>query len=330
MIMSKKLILGIVVLVVAIVASQSFFIVRETEQVLVLQFGEPVREVREPGLEFLIPFIQNTQVYEKRILPVDPPVEQVLLSDQRRLDVDAFVRYRIINPLLFFQAVRDEQTAVARISTITNSALRSVLGNTTQTQILSEARAGIMNDILAEVAQQTARLGIEIIDVRIGRADVPDGTVQSIYDRMRSEREREAAEFRAQGEEQAQLIRSRADRDRTVIVAEAQRESQVLRGEGDGQAITIRGDAFGQDADFYSFYRSLEAYRSSIADQGTTMVVSPTGDFFRFFRDATGGRPELGVPQPAQSDAPTDADTGTDTGDDADSTDESAEPTTTQ
>jgi membrane protease subunit HflC len=134
MIMSKKLILGVVVLVVAIVASQSFFIVRETEQVLVLQFGEPVREVREPGLEFLVPFIQNTQTYEKRILPVDPPVEQVLLSDQRRLDVDAFVRYRIINPLLFFQAVRDEQTAVARISTITNSALRSVLGNTTQTQ----------------------------------------------------------------------------------------------------------------------------------------------------------------------------------------------------
>lgn len=143
--MSKKLILGIVVLVVAIVATQSFFIVRETEQVLVLQFGEPVREIREPGLEFLVPFIQNTQVYEKRILPVDPPVEQVLLSDQRRLDVDAFVRYRIINPLLFFQAVRDEQTAAARISTITNAALRRVLGNTTQTQVLSEARADIMS-----------------------------------------------------------------------------------------------------------------------------------------------------------------------------------------
>lgn len=287
--MSKKLILGIVVLVVAIVATQSFFIVRETEQVLVLQFGEPVREIREPGLEFLIPFIQNTQVYEKRILPVDPPVEQVLLSDQRRLDVDAFVRYRIINPLLFFQAVRDEQTAAARISTITNAALRRVLGNTTQTQVLSEARADIMDDILSEVALQTARFGIEIIDVRIGRADVPEGTVQSVYDRMRSEREREAAEFRAQGEEQAQLIRSRADRDRTVILAEAERDSQILRGEGDGEAITIRGDAFGEDAEFYSFYRSLEAYRTSIADEGTTMVVSPTGDFFRFFRDATGG-----------------------------------------
>jgi len=293
--MRKGLIaLAIAVVVIFVVASQSFFVVRENEQVIVLQFGDPQRVVREPGLEFLIPFLQNAQYFDRRILPVDPPVEQVTFEDNRRLDVDSFVRYRITDPLRFFQAVRDEEGAAQQISRITNSSLRGLLGNRTQIEILSEQRADIMASILEAVEAQTEeQFGIDIIDVRIGRADVPEGTVQSVYNRMRSEREREAAEFRAQGEELSQQIRSRADRERTVLLAEAQREAEILRGQGDGQAITILADAYSADEDFFAFYRSLQAYRQSLGS-GTHFVMSPTGDFFRFFRNVSGAGIEAG------------------------------------
>ena len=294
--MSKRLaILGIILVALGIAVSQSVFYVQETEQVIVLQFGEPKRVINEPGLKFKIPFIQDVVAYEKRILDVDPPVEQVILADQRRLDVDAFVRYRISDPLSFFQTVTNEAGARARLSTITNAALRRVLGNATQLEILSEQRAVIMRQIKNQVETETNRFGIEIVDVRIGRADVPEGTVQSVFDRMRSEREREAAEFRAQGEERAQQIRSRADRERTVLLAEAEREAQILRGEGDGEAIQIFAEAFGQDESFFAFYRTLQAYRSSLSDDDTSLVLSPSGDFFRYFQSLTGATPESGT-----------------------------------
>lgn len=282
-------IIGVVALIAITLLWNSIFTIDERRQALVLQFGEPVRTISEPGLNFKLPFIQTVTMFERRVVPVDPPVEQVLLADQRRLDVDTFVRYRIADPLLYFQTVRDEITAQQRVSTVTNAATREMIGNATQPEILSEERIALMERIRDEVQRRVEGFGMEIVDVRIGRADVPEGTIQSVYDRMRSEREREAAEFRAQGEEQAQQIRSRADRERTVLLAEAEREAQILRGQGDAEAITIQAEAFNQNPDFYAFYRTLQAYRASMANQETTLVLAPDGDFFRFFEDVTGG-----------------------------------------
>ena len=194
--------------------------------------------------------------------------------------------------------MRDEVVARQRISTFVNASLRRVLGNVTQLEVLSEERGNIMADIRAEVTDRAAPLGIEIVDVRIGRADVPDDTVQSVYDRMRSERQREAAEFRAQGEEQSQEIRARADRERAVLLAEAERDAQILRGEGDAVSIEVQAEAFTQDAEFFALYRTLQAYRVSMSDSDTTLVLSPQGDFFRYFGDITGGRGEAAFPAP--------------------------------
>lgn len=285
-------ILGAVVVAAGVLISQSLFVVDETQQALVLQFGEPRREVTEPGLNVKLPFIQNTVYYEARALDVDPPRQQVILSDQKRLDVDSYARYKIVDPLQFFRAVRTEREASSRLSVVINSSLRRVLGNQTLFDVLSEKRAGIMANIKSEVNSTAAeRFGVEIIEVRIRRADYPDATRQNIFDRMTSEREREAREFRAQGNEQAQKIRADADKQRTVIVAEAQKQAETLRGEGDAQAIKIYADAFGKDPDFFAFYRSMQAYKKAVGEGNgdTTMVLSPNSDFFRYFNSITGG-----------------------------------------
>ncbi|MEQ8394844.1 protease modulator HflC [Thalassobaculum sp.] len=291
-------ILGGIVVLAGIVLSQSFFIVDETEQALVVRFGQPVREIREPGLFFKIPVAETTIYYERRALDVDPPRQQVILSDQKRLDVDSYARYKIIDPLQFFRAVRTEREASSRLSVVINSSLRQVLGNQTLIEVLSDKRAGIMTDIRAEVNESAKRFGMELIEVRIRRADYPDATRQNIFDRMTSEREREAREFRAQGNEQAQKIRADADKQRTVIVAEAQKEAETLRGEGDGLAIKIYADAFGRDPEFFDFYRTMQAYRTVMGDQNsngdTTMVLSPNGDFFKYFNSMDGGVPAIG------------------------------------
>ncbi|WP_342236733.1 protease modulator HflC [Inquilinus sp. OTU3971] len=279
---------GAAVVVVGLVLVDSLYTVGQNEQALVLQFGEVVKIESEPGLKLKLPVIQNVQFYEKRVLDVDPPVEQVILSDQRRLDVDSYARYRITDPLLFFQSVRNEQIASTRISSFVNNALRNVLGNYNQLDVLSEQRGPIMRSIRDSVEANAKPLGIEIVDVRIVRADVPEGTVQSVYDRMRSEREREAAQYRAQGAEYSLSIKSRADRDRTVLLAEAERKAQELRGQGDAEAIKVQAGAYGADPQFFSFYRSLEAYRTALGSSGTTLVLSPKGDFFKYFNDATG------------------------------------------
>lgn len=276
-------ILGAVIVVIGIVASSAFFTVQMTEQVIVVQFGDPKRVINEPGLHMKLPFIQEVRSYERRILSVDPPTEQVILEDQRRLDVDSFVRYRIIDPLRFFQTVTNEEGARARISTVTNAALRRVLGNQTQQEILSEERAVIMNAIRQEVEAQARSFGIGIVDVRIGRADVPVDTREAVFRRMRSERQQEAADFRAQGEASARRIRSYADCVETVILAHARRQSQSLRGIGDGEAITIQADAFSRAPEFFAFYRSLEAYRTALGSDDTTLVLSPDSEFFRYF-----------------------------------------------
>ncbi|MDR6288568.1 MULTISPECIES: protease modulator HflC [Inquilinus] len=285
---AKLAALGAAIVVIGLVLADSLYTVNQNEQALVLQFGEVVKIESGPGLKFKLPLVQNVQLYEKRVLDVDPPVEQVILSDQRRLDVGSYARYRIADPLLFFQSVRNETIAGTRINSFVNNALRNVLGNYTQLDVLSEQRGPIMRAIRDSVEANAKPLGIEIVDVRIVRADVPEGTVQSVYNRMTSEREREAAQYRAQGQEYSLQIRSRADRDVTVLLAEAERKAQELRGQGDAEAIKVQAAAYGADPQFFSFYRSLQAYQNALGSTGTTLVLSPKGDFFKYFNDATG------------------------------------------
>jgi len=288
----KVAILGILLIAIGVVVSSVAFVVDQREQAVVLQFGEPVRTISEPGLKIKLPWpVQEVAYFEKRVLNVDPPVEQVILADQRRLDVDVFGRYRIANPQLFLESVNNEITAAQRLSTFMIAALREVLGSATQVEVLSDARAGIMASIQEAVRDRAGALGMEIVDVRIVRADVPQGTVQSVFDRMASEREREAREFRAQGQELSQQIRARADRERTVLLAEAERESEILRGQGDEEAIRLRGEAFSQDVQFFSFYRALEAYRGSFNPDDTTLVLSPNSAFFRYFNEGPPASP---------------------------------------
>lgn len=286
-------ILGAVIVVIGILVSSGLFVVRETEQALVLQFGDPKRVVTEPGLKLKIPFIQNIVRYDSRILGLDPPAEQVQLSDQKRIIVDAFARYRIVDPLLFFQAVRTEDTFNGRFGNVLNAAVRAVVAQSTQAGLLSDARAGIMRSIFAEVSNESGDFGIELVDIRIGRTELPEEVSQNVFGRMQTEREREAALLRAEGEEEARRIRARADRRQIVIVAEANRTSSILRGEGDAQRNRILGEAFGKDEEFFDFFRSLETYRDTLANSDTTLVISPTGDFFRYFGiDAVGGAPK--------------------------------------
>ncbi|MBJ7417692.1 MAG: protease modulator HflC [Niveispirillum sp.] len=287
--MSTKLVaLGIAAAATAILASASLFTVNQTQQALVLQLGEWKRTIQEPGLHAKIPFVQNVVLLDARVLDVDPPVEQVILADQKRLEVDAFARYRITDPLKFYTSVGNENVAEQRLAATVNSSLRRVLGNSTLLAVLSKERGKVMTDIKAQVNQEAAQFGVEIVDVRIRRADLPEATSQAVYERMRSEREREAREARAQGNEQAQQIRSRAERERTVILAEAQRDSQVLRGEGDNQAIRILAESANKNPDFYGFYRSLDAYKAAMKGDNTQMVLSPDSEFFRYF-NSTGG-----------------------------------------
>ena len=286
--MNRTLIaIGFGILALVILVSASMFTVNEAQQALVLQFGEPRRVIREPGLKFKVPFIQEVRILDRRVLDLDPPVEQVILADQKRLDVDAFARYRIHDPLRFYQTAGTEAVAETRMNATVNSALRRVLGNVTVLAVLSDERAKVMNDIKLQVNAEAQRFGIEIVDVRIRRADLPEETSQSIFARMRSEREREASEARAQGQEQAQQIRSRAERERTVIVAEAQRDAQILRGEGDNTALKLIAEVTSKDPEFYGFYRSLEAYRKALNKDDTTMVLSPNSEFFRYFGKPT-------------------------------------------
>ena len=265
------------------------FMVNQTQQALVLQFGEPKRTIQEPGLKFKLPFIQEAVYYERRVLSLIPQdAEEVILADQKRLQVDAYARYRIEDPLLFFQTVRNEIGARARLESIIDSSVRRVLGNETLASILTGERENINGSIRDEVNASVDSLGIEIIDVRLRRADYPESTSQNIFNRMKSEREREAKEFRATGDEEAQKIRADAEKTRTVIVAEAKREAQEVRGQGDSNAIRIYAESFGQDPEFFSFYRSMEAYRKSIGESGTSMVLSPNSSFFRYFKDKGG------------------------------------------
>jgi len=287
---SLLIVAGVLIIGAGLLVNSAAFIVRQTEQAIVLQFGDPKQVIQEPGLHFKMPFIQDVAYFDKRILDYAPPQEEIIAADQKRLVVDSFVRYRISDPLEFYKAVGSELAARARLAGIVSAALRRTVGNSPLTAVLSSERADLMQRIRADTNQAATKLGLNVVDFRIRRADLPQANAEAIYRRMQSEREREAKEFRAQGAEVAQRIRARAEREKTVLIAESQRQSQALRGEGDAEAIKIYADAFGKDPEFFSFYRSMEAYRNALKPDGTTMVLSPDSDFFSFFRNQSGVR----------------------------------------
>ena len=282
-------IIGIVVIVLGVVAASALFTVDQREQVIVLQFGEPVRVIREPGLNFKIPFVQNVVQFDKRILDLDPDPEEVILSDQKRINVDAFARYRIVDPLRFLQSVNNEASLRDRLGRTLNSSVREVMGRHALPDLLSPKRDDIMGNIKDNVNKAGKSFGIEVVDVRIGRTDLPEQIANNVFARMRSERERIANQLRAEGEEIKQTITSTADRQRTVILAEASRQGQIQRGEGEGERNRILGEAFGKDIEFFKFYRRMIAYREALKGEDTTLVLSPDSDFLRFFNDLSGG-----------------------------------------
>jgi modulator of FtsH protease HflC len=284
-------IIGIGVLVVGVVVFSSLFTVYQTQQALILQFGNPVGVEREAGLKFKLPFVQNVEYFDKRILDLDPPVQEVLLADQKRINVDAFARYRIVDPLRFKQRAVTLANFRQVFGGLLNSEVRSEVAKVSLADMLSEQRAVVMGRIAKGVKAQAPAFGVEVVDVRIGRTDLPEATSQAVYNRMRSERIAQAAQLRAEGEELKAKIQAEADKDRTIIFAEANKKAKILEGEGDGQRTRVLNEAYGQDPGFFDFYRSLEAY-GALGGEGTTMVLSPDADFFRFFLDEKGNAPQ--------------------------------------
>ncbi|MDH3230221.1 MAG: protease modulator HflC [Alphaproteobacteria bacterium] len=274
----------VIILVLAVVGwNSAAYTVDQTEQAIVLRFGKVEKTVREPGLYFKIPFADEIVFYEKRILDLDPAPVKQLLTDQKTIEVDAYARYRITDPLIFFQRVQNYRTLNDRFSKVVRAAVQRVIANASLGELLSEKRIDIMAQIRTEVERQGSTFGIDIVDVRIGRTDLPAEISQNVYSRMSTDQERKARETRALGQEQAKIIRAKADRERTVLIAEAERKAEILRGEGEAQRVTILADAYGRDPDFFDFYKSMQEYRKSLGGEGTTMVLTPEGDFFRFF-----------------------------------------------
>ncbi|HAD24950.1 MAG TPA: protease modulator HflC [Alphaproteobacteria bacterium] len=280
----------IIIGVAGLFAYSMLFTVHQSQQALVLQFGDPRRLVQEPGLAWKLPFVQNVTYFEKRILDQDIPEAEVIASDQKRLVVDAFARYRITDPLKFRQTVVTTAAVSARLTTLLNAGLRQVLGKESFFTILSGERTALMGLIQKRVNREAEQFGIEVVDVRIRRVDLPDANSQAIYRRMQTEREREAREARAQGAEEAQRIRSLADREKTVLLAEAKRDSEIIRGKGDAERNRIYAEAFGKDPEFFAFYRSMRAYEQALSSNDTTMVLSPDSEFFRYFGELAGDR----------------------------------------
>ena len=282
--MSKKRIITLVILgAAAFTLYLAAFTVSETQQALVVQFGNPKHTIRDAGLHFKIPVLQQVIYLDKRILNLDPPAQEIIASDQKRLVVDAIARFRIIDPLLTYQTSQTETRVAQRLGTIIISNLRQVLGEQAFENLLSGERAQLMLDIRDTVNADSASFGIEMVDVRLRRVDLPEANSQAIYQRMQTEREREAQESRAKGREQAVRIRAQAERERTVLLAVAERDSSILRGEGDGQAVKIFADAFNTDKEFFEFYRSMQAYRKTMSSEDTTLVLSPDSEFFKYF-----------------------------------------------
>jgi membrane protease subunit HflC len=287
-------VLAVLAVIVAIIAYGSLFTVYQTRLALVVRLGQPVRVVTEPGLNFKLPLIDNVIYVDKRILDLENPAQEVIASDQKRLVVDAFARYRINDALRFYQAVGSVEGANSRLSTLLNAALRRVLGESTLTHVVRDDRAALMARVREQLDREAAAFGITIVDVRIRRADLPEQNSQAVYQRMQTERQREAAEFRANGSQRKQEIQARADREVTVLLADTQSKAEQTRGEGDAERNRIFAEAFGRDPDFFSFYRSMQAYESGLGHKDTRMVLRPDSDFFRYFADPSGKAREDG------------------------------------
>ena len=275
-----------------LVLSGGLFILNETKTALVLQFGEVKREIREPGLKFKLPIIQNVIYYDKRVLSLDPPAFQVLLADKKRVTVDAYARYKISSPSLFYQRVRNDFRLRDRLGKSLNAALQRVLARASLTDVLTTKRRDIMAEIALETRKQAESLGVNIVDIRIGRTELPSQTQQAVFERMRAERAREARELRAEGNESAKKIRALADKSKTVLLAEARRKSEVLRGAGDAAKIRILGKTYSQNSKFFEFYKAMESYRNALVngEETASFLISPEGDFFKFFKDIHGAK----------------------------------------
>jgi membrane protease subunit HflC len=293
----------LLVLLLIIIGYSSVFTVQQTEQALVVRFGAPVQVVTAPGLHFKVPFTDTVIPIDKRILDLENPAQEVIASDQKRLVVDAFARYRIKDALQFYQSVGSIQAANLQLTTLLNSGLRRVLGEVTLIQVVRDQREELMARIRDQLDHEAANYGIQVVDVRIRRADLPDQNSQAVYQRMKTERQREAAEFRAQGNQKAQEIRSNADREATVIVAEANSKAEQIRGEGDAERNRLFAEAYGQDPDFFAFYRSMTAYETGFKSNDTRFLLRPDSDFFRYFGSA-GGKPPAAPGAPSASAKP--------------------------
>jgi modulator of FtsH protease HflC len=293
---------GIVALILlfaaVIVGYSSIFTVSQTEQALVVRLGRPVAVVSEPGLNFKAPFIDTVILIDKRILDLENPSQEVIASDQKRLVVDAFARYRIKNPLRFYQSIGSIQAANVQLTTLLNAALRRVLGEVSFINVVRDEREGLMTRIREQLDRESDQYGIQVVDVRIRRADLPEANSQAVYQRMQTERQREAAEFRAQGGQKAQEIRSKADREATVIVAEANSTAEQTRGAGDAERNRLFAEAYGRDPDFFAFYRSMSAYETGLRANDTRFLLRPDSEFFRFFANPSGQAPAPAAPKP--------------------------------
>jgi len=283
----------------AVAAYLTLFTVYQTQQALVLEFGKPKRLVTTPGLKYKIPFIQNVEFFDKRLLDLDSAPQEVIASDQKRLVVDAFARWRITDPLLFYQAVGDERVARSRLGAVLEASLRRVLGSSNFEAVVRDKRHALMQDITEQVNAEAKGLGVTVVDVRIKRADLPEANSLAIFRRMQTERQRQAAEIRAQGEEASRRIRATADRQVTVLKAEATGESERIRGAGDGEKNRVFAEAFGQDPDFFAFYRSMQAYEGALQADDTRLLLSPNSQFFQYFNDAFGKAGQGGAAPPS-------------------------------
>jgi membrane protease subunit HflC len=295
----------VLAIVIAIVAYSSLFTVYQTRQALLVRLGQPVRVVTQPGLNYKIPLIDSVIYIDKRILDLESPAQEVIASDQKRLVVDAFARYRIQEPLKFYQSLGSIAGANSQLAILLNSALRRVLGEVTLVQVVRDIREQLMARVREQLDHEAQSFGIAVVDVRIRRADLPEQNSQAVYQRMQTERQREAAEFRAQGSQRAQEIRARADRDVTVLVAEATAKAEQTRGEGDAERNRIFAEAYGRDPEFFAFYRSMQAYEAGLRHNDTRLLLRPDTDFFRFFSDPSGRQPaEASKPKPPATPAP--------------------------
>ena len=283
-------VLAVIVIVLLFVAYLSLYTVPQTRQALVVRLGDPIRTVTEPGLHVKWPLIDNVIYVDNRILDLENAAQEVIASDQKRLVVDAFARYRIRNPLLFYQTVSTIEGANSRLATLLNAALRRVLGEATLTHVVRDDRAALMAKVREQLDHEAQALGIQVVDVRIRRADLPEQNSQAVYQRMQTERQREAAEFRAQGSQKSQETRARADRDVTVLIAEATSKAEQTRGEGDAERNRIFAEAYGKDPDFFAFYRSMQAYETGLRASDTRLVLRPDSDFFKYFGDPDGSK----------------------------------------